>query len=288
MRRLFLSLLTAVSLAAGAAAATLTADQREASVKYVQGLQNEDGGFRAAGLSGPSTLGSTSSALRALKYFKGPKANSNRFLLGLVDASGGLQDTPGGDCTVRTTAAGLMAAVELNNRIKNDVGSSIRDYFARNASTLPDIYIAAAALDAAGLKSDKASAWIAQYEAIKNQDGTYGKDPAEHAGAVITLLRLGAQPAIPHVSIKALAAEQLPDGGWAAKGDKSDLSSTYRVMRALRMLKARPDLPKVTGFIQSCRNSDGGYGPQPGQPSAIGPTYFASITLSWIEEMSAK
>ncbi len=287
MRRLLLSLLTAVSLAASAGAATLSAEQRAASVKYVQGLQNEDGGFRAGGLSGPSTLGSTSSALRALKYFKGPKANSNRFLLGLVDASGGLQDTPAGQCTVRTTATGLMAAVELNNRIKNDVGNSIRDYFARNASTLPDVYIATAALDAAGLKSPKAEAWTQQYQATKNADGTYGNDPAEHAGAVVTLLRLGAQPANPPASVKALVGAQLPDGGWAAKGDKADLSTTYRVMRALRMLQAKPALAKVGAFIQSCRNTDGGYGMQPGQPSAIGPTYFAAITLAWIDELSA-
>lgn len=285
MKRLFFSLLTVLWLVSGVAAETLTPEQRAASIRYIRDLQNEDGGFRAAGISGPSTLSATSSSLRALKYFKGPKANSNRFLLGLVDASGGLQDTPMGEVNVRTTAVGLMAAVELNNRIKNDASHSIRDYFGRHANTLPDIYIAAAALDAAGLKGSKTETWIQQYQAIKNPDETYGKDPTEHAGAVITLLRLGTKPANPAASAKALLAAQLPDGGWAAKGEKSDLSSTYRVMRALWMLKAKPDPQKVAGFVQSCRNGDGGYGMQPGQPSGAGPTYFASIVLHWLDEM---
>lgn len=287
MKRLLLSLLTAVSLTLSAGAATLTAEQREASVQYVQGLQNEDGGFRASGPSGPSTVSSTSSALRVLKYFKGPRANSNRFLQSLVDASGGLADTPGGMPNVRTTAVGLMAAVEANDRIKNDTSHSIRDYFGRHAATLPDIYIAAAALDAAGLKTSKAQTWIQQFQATKNPDGTYGKDPTENAGALITLLRLGGKPENPAGAVKALQAAQLPDGGWAASGQKSDLSSTYRVMRALWMLKAKPDLQKVASFVQSCRNADGGYGIQPGQPSAVGPTYFASIVIHWVDEMSA-
>jgi hypothetical protein len=58
------------------------------------------------------------------------------------------------------------------------------------------------------------------------------------------------------------------------------------VMRALFMLKQRPDLEKLTTFIANCRNADGGYGISPGQPSAGPPTYYASIVLHWVDEMT--
>jgi hypothetical protein len=285
MRR-FLILVLALLTGGVAVAAPLTAAEKTASIEYVQGLVNEDGGFRAGGLSGPSSMGATSSALRALRYLGGkPVGNPGRYLLGCSDISGGLTDGPGGPVDVRSTAMGLMVAVEIKSRLKDDVSQTLRDYFARNASTLPDIYIATAALDAAGLKTAKATEWIAAFEATRNPDGTYGKSVAENAGAVVTLLRLGAKPET-EAARKALLAAQLPDGGWAATGDKSDLSTTYRVMRALFMLKARPDLDRLTRFVATCRNQDGGYAPQPGGASGGGPTYFAAIVLHWAEELS--
>jgi len=168
-----LLLLCALVLAGAAGAAPLTPAEKEASRAYVEALVNEDGGFRAAGLSGPSSLGATAGALRALRYLGGkPVGNANRYLLGCSDISGGLTDGPGGPVDVRSTAMGLMVAVEIRSRLKDDVSSTLRDYFARHATTLPDIYIATAALDAAGLKSPKATEWIAAYEATRNADGT--------------------------------------------------------------------------------------------------------------------
>jgi hypothetical protein len=187
-------------------------------------------------------------------------------------------DAPGGTANVRTTAMGLMTAVELNSRVKEDASGVIREYFARNASTLPDIYIAAAALDAAGLKTTKAAEWIKANQDTRNPDGSYGKTLAEHAGAVITILRLGGTVADPEAAAKVMKAAQQESGAWG------DLSTTYRVMRALFMLKQRPDLEKLTAYIAKCRNADGGYGITPGQPSAASSTYFASIVLHWVEE----
>lgn len=286
MRPLLLLCAAVLAGVAGAAgAAPLTPAEKEASRAYVEGLVNDDGGFRAAGLSGPSSLGATAGALRALRYLGGkPVGNANRYLLGCSDISGGLTDGPGGPVDVRSTAMGLMVAVEIRSRLKDDVSRTLRDYFAQHAATLADIYIATAALDAAGLKSPKAAEWIAAYEATRNPDGTYGKNPAEHAGAVVTLLRLGARPDA-DAARKALTAAQLPDGGFAAMGAKGDLATSYRVLRALWMLKARPDLDALERFVASCRNEDGGYGPAPGQPSNVNATYFAAIMLHWTEEL---
>jgi hypothetical protein len=51
------------------------------------------------------------------------------------------------------------------------------------------------------------------------------------------------------------------------------------------MLKAKPAADRaLREFVATCRNDDGGYGVEPGQPSAVGPTYYASIILHWLGE----
>jgi hypothetical protein len=51
------------------------------------------------------------------------------------------------------------------------------------------------------------------------------------------------------------------------------------------MLKAKPDIAACQGFIAKCRNQDGSYGTQPGQPGTVSGTYYAGIILHWLEEM---
>lgn len=283
--RLALPFLLLSALVAGAA--PVTPDQREASVAYVFGLRNPDGGFRAASAAGPSSLGATSSSLRAIKYFGGKPKHADQihgFVMTCYHPSeGAFSDAPGGTPDVRSTAMGLMSLAELKSPVSEVSGPAIR-YFGANAKSLPDIYIAAAALDAAGLKFPDAARWISTYEATRNPDGSFGKTPADTAGAVITILRLGGAAKEAETPRRQIRAAQQTDGGFAgAMG--SDLSSCYRAMRALRMLKAKPDLGRLREFIGRCRNADGGYGPAPGQPSAGGPTYFAGIILHWAGEL---
>jgi hypothetical protein len=104
-------------------------------------------------------------------------------------------------------------------------------------------------------------------------------------GAVVAVLRLGGKVEHRDKVLEALKAGQRDDGGYGkadAKG--SDLETTYRVLRAFHMLKDRPDAEKVRKFVAKCRNEDDGYGVMPGQPSAVGGTYFASIILHWLAE----
>src|SRR5438552_2926800 len=64
----------------------------------------------------------------------------------------------------------------------------------------------------------------------------------------------------------------------------SDLESSYRITRCFVMLKEKPDVERLLAFVARCRNSDGGYGVGPGQPSTVGATYYAAIIQHWLAE----
>ena len=74
---------------------------------------------------------------------------------------------------------------------------------------------------------------------------------------------------------------QLADGGWAREGTTTDFGATYRIMRCLYMMKEKPDLDRLRGFIAKCRHSDGSYSITPEGESSPGGTYFATICLYW-------
>ncbi|MCC2672405.1 MAG: putative beta-jelly-roll-type glycoside hydrolase and putative alpha/beta-hydrolase-type [Armatimonadetes bacterium] len=285
MKRIFQLFATAALIVSAVQAAPLTKEQKQETFDYVVGLHNEDKGFRATGEAGPSSLSATNAAVRAAKYLGGKRPGVDAFLYVCTDPSGGFVDAPGTAADVRTTAMGLMVAAELKNALAKDESFSIRDYFDKRAASIPDIYIAAAALDAAGIKGKKTAEWVKTYEATLNPDGTYGKTPLENAGAAITLLRLGAPVKNPAAVAKALQAAQTPDGGFAGMGSSGDLSATYRIVRALYMLKAKPDIARLREFIGKCRNEDGGYGPTPGKSSTLSATYNAAIVSYWLDEM---
>ena len=266
-------------------AAPLTKEQKQETIDYVSGLQNEDRGFRLAGGAGPSSLSATVTGVRAMKYLEGKRPGVEAFLYQCTDPSGGFVDVPGGAVDVRTTAMGLMVAAETKNALAKDGSYAIRDYFDKHVTTLADLYIAEAALDAAGLKSKKSDDWVKTCQATLNPDGTYGKNLSENAGVAITLMRLGVPVKDPAAVGKSLKAAQKPDGGFPGMGDASDLPATYRVVRALYLLKEKPNIARLRGFISKCRNADAGYGPAPGKPSTLSATYNAAIISHWLDEM---
>jgi hypothetical protein len=59
-------------------------------------------------------------------------------------------------------------------------------------------------------------------------------------------------------------------------------------MRALYMLKEKPDVDRLLGFIARCRQSDGSYSTTPGTAGSLGGTYFATIITNWLRRLGGE
>jgi prenyltransferase beta subunit len=269
-----------------------TAVQQQATVAYLHSLQRDSGGYALD--SRPEsrpTLGSTSSALRALKYFGGEpkqKDSCSRFIQSCFNKDeGGFAGTPGGKADLRSTSIGLMAVVASGMPVKDYI-APCTTFLCTNAEAFEDRRLAAAAFETIKSKCGLADSWIATIQKTRNPDGTFGKGPAlarDTASAAVTILRLDGELDNREKVLQTLKTGQLRDGGWGKDSDQSDLETTYRVMRGLMMLKAKPDIAACEAFIARCRNADGSYSVQPGQPGSLSGTYFAGICLHWLEEM---
>lgn len=255
---------------------------------FIAALQNADGGF-AAKTGGPSSLGSTSTAIRILKNVGGSIPDVPaciRYVKSCRDSqSGGFAPTPGGKPDVRTTAVGLMAVVEL--LIADDATTQAAiDYFSKNVKDFEEIRIAVAGLEAVAKTSPDFPKWIQQVEAMRNPDGTFGKGPGqarETGGAAAALLRMGVKLDHRDAVLAAMRAGQAADGAWSKGDGVSNLEATYRIMRAFFMLKESPDLDKLRGFIERCRKDDGSYSTQPDAAGDLGGTYYATTVLRWVK-----
>jgi prenyltransferase beta subunit len=272
-----------------------TPDELHTTIAYLRSLQNEDGGFSAAKPAdgkGASSLRATTAALRALKYFGGEprdRSAAAHFVVRCFNKSvGGFADRPGGSSVdVATTSIGLLALVDLKLPEGDHTGRALK-YLGEHVQGFEDIRIAAAALESVRRSPPKAAAWRKSLEQMRHEDGTFGKgDGAARAtgGAMAALLRLGAPVKNRDAVLRTLRDGQRDDGGWGKPGVAgSDLETCYRVVRCLHMLHEKPNLARCQRFVARCRNSDGGYGVAPGQPSSVSATYFAGIILHWLDE----
>jgi prenyltransferase beta subunit len=281
--------------------ALLQAQSREevqATVEYLRSMQTESGGFTARSADAarkernPPSLRATVGALRALKYRDSePKdvAACKKFVAACFDKEhGGFADGPGGKPDAMTTAVGLMALVELRIPL-DDYREAAVAYLGKNAKSFEEIRMAAAGVEAAKKKPAEAEAWLKQIADMRNVDGLFGKGDGqarETGGSVVAILRLEGKLENAKTVLTALKAGQRKDGAFGKAGAAdSDLETTYRVMRAFNMLKDKPsDVSALSGFVARCRNKDGGYGVQPGQPSTVSGTYYAAIIRHWLEE----
>jgi hypothetical protein len=135
------------------------------------------------------------------------------------------------------------------------------------------------------------AAWLDAVRRTAAPNGTFGMKedmPRATGSCVAMLLRAGQDiPAAERATIiKALQETQRADGAYGrAESKTSDLETTYRIMRAYHLLKAKPkDTTALRTFIAQCRNNDGGYGVEPGKPSAVNSTYYAAIILHWLRD----
>jgi prenyltransferase beta subunit len=275
-----------------------TADEKQATVKFLAALQQPDGGFVPAPMDPKSdaaprsSLRATSAAVRAIKYLGGEVPNKDKalaFVKSCQDAEHrSYTDVPGGKADVVSTAVGMMAIAELQPGAKQE--KSVR-YLAENARTFEERRLAVAGMEAAGQFAPEVKDWLAEAEKGRNPDGTYGKGPGqarETGGIVAMILRQGGKLSDDHrrAVLAALQAGQRPDGGYGkADSRTSDGEATYRVMRAFHLLKEKPkDVAKLREFMNKCRNADGGYGVTPGQTSTVGGTYYVAVMGYWLEK----
>jgi hypothetical protein len=275
-----------------------TANQKQETLAYLTSLAVPNGGFRPArpgkdGISVPSVQ-STLEALRATKYFGGPienKEKHSRFVQSQFDkATGGFIDPSAGTmkATVAMTVTGVLAAVELGLPTQ-PFADAVVQYLGKNAETFEDIRMGAAAFEALQTRPSYAPAWLEKVNELRNASGSWGQGdgvPRETGGAVAMVLRLGGKIEKEGDVLKAMKDGQRKDGGFGQAGAiGSDLATSYRIVRSLRMLKEKPaNVQAMRDFIASCRNPDGGYGVAPGQLSSASGTYFAGVILHWLDE----
>jgi hypothetical protein len=275
-----------------------SAAESQATIKFMQSLQQPDGGFAGAPMQPyakpASTLRSTSASIRALKYFGGELPNRDKvveFVKSCFDeANGSYSDTPKGKPDVIVTAIGIMAAAELKLPADPFMTKAVR-YLTANAKEFEEVRLAAAGLESANLfPKDDVDRWLAEIAKMRNSDGSFGKptgDARLTGSCVALILRVGGKmdDAQRKSSLHVLQAGQREDGAFGKADSKSsDLETSYRIMRALHMLKEKPkDVEKLKGYIAKCRNADGGYGVEPGKTSTISGTYYAGIILHWLK-----
>ncbi|QDV37308.1 family 16 glycoside hydrolase [Tautonia plasticadhaerens] len=292
MRRLYGALCTmAFVLAAQTTlpAQSLSVSERQETAGFAAIRQDPSGGFSTEAGESPN-LGTTTASIRILRY----TGSSVPDVLSCIDfvrscfdpESGGFSQIPGGEPDVGTTASGLMALGELRISDPGLIDPAIA-YVSDHAETFPEVRIAVAGTEAVGRESPKFGAWSAAILENRNESGTWGSGPAltfDTGGTAAALLRMGLDFDRKETVTEAIRAGQRDDGGWSPGEGESDLSATYRVMRAAYMLGFAPDLDALRRFVGRCRREDGGYAPAPGvtEPT-IGATYMATILLRWAD-----
>jgi prenyltransferase beta subunit len=311
MLALFAAFIPAVALAQ---APDATARKKE-TLRWVLDLQDPNGGFYMApkepGSDAKPGLRATSAAVRAIKYLGGEIPNKDKhaaFVLTCFDPKTGGFAEQSGKPDVTITSIGVMAAAELG--IPKEKYAKAMDYLKQNAKTFEDVRIGAAAVEAWGVKDCpfKLDEWekigkdfmseCSRELTDKNQtilfetlrDGV-SKDVGSYLAFALRLDLIDSERQksftfknFHNISLK---VGQRRDGGWSKRGEKdADIESTYRVMRALMLLKEKPnDMPALRKFVESHRNKDGGYATKPSDKSSAGGTYYAVIILKWLDEM---
>ncbi len=283
-----------------------TADQKKDTIEWILKLQDATGGFYLApqppdidAMPRPM-LRATNGAVRSLKYLGAEIPNKDKhaaFVLKCFDAKTGGFAEPGGKPDVTITSIGVMAAVEL--KIPKEKFAKAMDYLKDNAKTFEEVRIGAAAVEAWGVKDCpfKLEPW---FDIAKDSEENknfpilrpFDKDDARDIGSVTAfVVRLEFFPAkAMKEALPDLKSSQRDDGAWGKKGEKtSDIETTYRVMRALMLMKEKPkDIKKLRAFVDSHRNKDGGYATKPGEKSSMSGVYYCVIVSKWLDEVDAK
>ncbi len=282
--------------------------QRLETLKWIAAQESATGGFYIApqdpnidAMPRPS-LRATNGAVRAWKYLGGENLGSKfpnpekhaAFVLKCYDPKTGGFAEPGAKPDVASTSIGVMAAVELG--IPKEKFAKAMDFLCENAKTFEEVRIAAAAVEAWGVKDCPFD--VKEMIQLGTKLGAYGPydtETQQNGGArqlgstVALVLRLGAPIGLQerkHLGAM-LGNGQRDDGGWGKKDEKaSDIETTYRVLRALMLVEAKPvNLKKLREFVESHRNRDGAFAIKPGDKSSMSGVYYAAIISKWLDDM---
>jgi poly(3-hydroxybutyrate) depolymerase len=104
-------------------------------------------------------------------------------------------------------------------------------------------------------------------------------------GATAAILRFGRRLDRRDAIVAAIKAGQRPEGGWSKDDGPPDLSSSYRIMRAMYMLRELPDTDRLMAFVASCRKPDGSYSSTLGGSGDLGGTYLGTILIHWTRQL---
>ena len=87
--------------------------------------------------------------------------------------------------------------------------------------------------------------------------------------------------------VKQVTGTSGPTAGGARRGEKaSDLETTYRVMRALHLLKEKPkDVAKLREFVAHVPEQGRRVRGDAGAPSTMSGVYYAAIISKWLDDM---
>lgn len=264
------------------------------SLQYVNSLENPNGGFwpNFSNKGAKSSLRATVSALRVYKY-EGVKMTNyekhQKFISSCWDSKiQGFADYPGGPVDVILTAVGLMGARD-GGFLDDKTRFEGRKYLVENSKSFEEIRMASAYLADESPSPEVASAWQKIIESKVNKDGTYGagfSKARDSASAWVTLLRL-------QIPIKydwmLIGDFRKKDGGFgSAVSESSDLETAYRVCRYFYMVKDKEMLRGTLGFVERCKNDDGGFASKPGEKSSLSSTYHATIIKNWADSLNQK
>lgn len=296
------TLLFLLCMAAPALAQTDAVEQRLkhdlAALKYAQSLYDAESGAFRVQAGGKPSLRAINGAMRVYEYLNGAthgqpfpdKVKAKAFVLNCYDAKMGSFAEPGGKADVTITSVAIMAACQLD--VPKEQLKPAMLYLKANAKTFEDVRIGAAAVEAYGVKEcpfDLTSWHDNADHFFRHRGDDFKNGAARDIGSYAAFkLRLGVKLEEPEFIVKNLQAGQRDDGGWGKTDAKtSDLETTYRVMRAFYLAKAKPtNLAGISGFLQKCRNADGGFGVSPGEPSSLSGVYYYAVIQKWLGELS--
>ncbi len=305
MRREF-PLLLAILIFFVASASAQAKEEATATLKWIETLRDPATGAWAAspaktGEKLKPSLRACNGAVKAIRHLGAEPTDLDKvkkFVLSCYDEKAGSFSEPGGKPDASITSVGVIVALEVG--IERDKIKGAMEYIKTNCKNFEDVRLAAAAVEAWGLKEFGAppEAWRDLMQLDDNVNTILKSTVKEQRGDArllfshfVTGLRLQdsyrpKKEELAKTFLPILVNEQRTDGGWGKLDSKtSDLETTYRIMRFYKMVDTPPaDAKKLTEFLSACRKPDGSYSVEPKADATMSAVYYATTIQKWLAD----